>query len=105
MNAFVEVVSRKGANNGYASLDANGRVPSSQLPSSAFEYKGNWNANTNTPDIYPSYTGNSGDQYRVATGGTQNLGEGSTVFEELVILFSITVQLGIRLTTLNQLLQ
>ena len=26
-------------------------------------------------------TGNSGDQYRVATGGTQNLGEGSTVFE------------------------
>jgi len=80
-DAFVEVVSRKGANNGYASLDANGRVPSSQLPSSAFEYKGNWNANTNTPDIYPSYTGNSGDQYRVATGGTQNLGEGSTVFE------------------------
>ena len=80
-DTFVEVVSRKGANNGYASLDANGRVPSSQLPSSAFEYKGNWNANTNTPDIYPSYTGNSGDQYRVATGGTQDLGEGSTVFE------------------------
>jgi len=80
-NTFVEVVSRKGSANGYASLDANGRVPSSQLPSSAFEYKGEWNANTNTPDIYPSYTGNSGDQYRVATGGTQNLGNGSVTFE------------------------
>jgi len=80
-DTFVEVVSRKGQSNGYASLDANGRVPSSQLPSSAFEYKGEWNANTNTPDIYPSYTGNSGDQYRVATGGTQNLGNGSVTFE------------------------
>lgn len=80
-NTVVEVVSRKGSANGYASLDANGRVPASQLPSSAFEYKGEWNANTNSPDIYPSYTGNSGDQYRVATGGTQNLGNGSVTFE------------------------
>jgi len=77
---FVEVVSRKGASNGYASLDANGRVPSSQLPSSAFEYKGNWNASTNSPTLAAG-TGDAGDTYRVSVAGTQNLGNGSVTFD------------------------
>ena len=77
---YVEVVSRKGANNGYAALDANGRVPSSQLPSSAFEYLGNWDASTNTPTLAAG-TGTNGDMYRVATGGTQNLGNGSVAWD------------------------
>ena len=78
-DAFVEVVSRKGANNGYASLDANGKVPSSQLPSSAFEYKGNWNASTNTPTLADG-TGDAGDMYRVSVAGSQDLGNGTIDF-------------------------
>ncbi len=79
-DTFVEVVSRKGANNGYASLDANGRVPSSQLPSSAFEYKGNWNASTNTPTLADG-TGDAGDMYRVSVAGSQDLGNGTIDFQ------------------------
>lgn len=79
-DTFVEVVSRKGANNGYASLDANGRVPSSQLPSSAFEYKGNWNASTNNPTLADG-TGDSGDMYRVSVAGNQDLGSGTIDFQ------------------------
>jgi len=79
-DSFVEVVSRKGANNGYASLDANGRVPSSQLPSSAFEYKGNWNASTNTPTLADG-TGDAGDMYRVSVAGNQDLGSGTIDFQ------------------------
>ena len=79
-DTFVEVVSRKGANNGYASLDANGRVPSSQLPSSAFEYKGNWNASTNSPTLADG-TGDAGDMYRVSVAGSQDLGNGTIDFQ------------------------
>ena len=79
-DTFVEVVSRKGASNGYASLDANGRVPSSQLPSSAFEYKGNWDASTNTPTLADG-TGDAGDMYRVSVAGNQDLGSGTIDFQ------------------------
>jgi hypothetical protein len=79
-SSFVEIVSRKGASNGYASLDANGRVPSSQLPSSAFEYKGNWNASTNTPTLADG-TGDAGDMYRVSVAGNQDLGSGTIDFQ------------------------
>jgi hypothetical protein len=41
----------KGVANGVAALDANGRVPAAQLPFSATEYLGTWNATTNTPII------------------------------------------------------
>ena len=77
--ATVQFKSEKGANNGYASLDANGKVPTSQLPSSVFEYKGSWNAAANSPTLADG-TGDAGDAYRVATGGTQNLGSGSITF-------------------------
>ncbi|RWG66250.1 hypothetical protein, partial [Mesorhizobium sp.] len=46
--------SEKGNANGYASLDATGKVPAAQLPSTLFgslNYQGDWNANTNTPTI------------------------------------------------------
>ena len=77
--ATVQFKSEKGANNGYASLDANGKVPTSQLPSSVFEYKGAWNANTNTPTLADG-TGNAGDTYRTSVAGTQDLGSGSITF-------------------------
>lgn len=57
--------------NGVASLDGNGRIPYTQLPESAMEFKGTWNASTNTPTLV-SGTGDSGDFYVVSVGGTWN---------------------------------
>lgn len=72
--------SEKGQNNGYASLDAGGKIPASQLPSSVIEYKGTWNASTNTPTLADG-TGDPGDVYIVSVGGTQNLGSGNITFD------------------------
>jgi len=41
--------SAKNSANGYAGLDAGGKVLVSALPSSVMEFKGAWNANTNVP--------------------------------------------------------
>ena len=49
----------------------NGRVPYSQLPESAMEFKGTWNASTNTPTITQG-TGTNGDFYVVSVAGTWN---------------------------------
>jgi hypothetical protein len=68
-----------GAANGVATLDATGKVPSSQLPTLANSYKGTWNASTNTPTIADG-TGTAGDYYLVSVAGTQNLGSGSITF-------------------------
>lgn len=63
-------VSEKGAANGVASLDAGGKVPIAQLPSSIMEYKGVWDASTNSPTLADG-TGDVGDVYRVSVAGTQ----------------------------------
>ena len=65
--------SEKGAANGVATLDATGRVPYSQLPESAMEFKGEWNAYTNTPHLQDG-TGTNGDFYVCTVGGTVNFG-------------------------------
>jgi len=72
--------SQKGQANGYASLDGAGKVPIAQLPSSIMEYKGTWNASTNSPTLADG-TGDTGDVYRVSTAGTRNLGSGSITFD------------------------
>lgn len=72
--------SQKGQANGYASLDGAGKVPVAQLPSSIMEYKGTWNASTNSPSLADG-TGDTGDVYRVSTAGTRNLGSGSITFD------------------------
>ena len=77
--SVVQFKSQKGQANGYASLDGDGKVPASQLPATAFEYKGAWNANTNSPTLADG-SGDAGDVYRVATGGTVNLGSGDITF-------------------------
>ena len=77
--SVVQFKSEKGQANGYASLDGDGKVPASQLPATAFEYKGAWNANTNSPTLADG-SGDAGDVYRVATGGTVNLGSGDITF-------------------------
>ncbi|QXN74240.1 minor tail protein [Gordonia phage ObLaDi] len=74
-----ELASTKGQPNGYAALDAGGKVPISQLPSSIMEYKGVWNAATNTPTL-ANGSGDTGDVYRVTAAGTRNLGSGNIEF-------------------------
>lgn len=76
----VELVSNKGVANGYASLDASGRLPVSQLSLDAVEYKGAWNASTNTPALADG-VGNTGDFYTVSVGASRNLGSGAIDFQ------------------------
>jgi hypothetical protein len=71
--------SEKGNANGYASLDSGGKVPISQLPSSIMEYKGMWNAATNTPTL-ANGTGDTGDVYICNVAGTVNFGAGPLTF-------------------------
>ena len=71
--------SEKGVSNGYASLDSAGKVPIAQLPSSIMEYKGTWNASTNTPTL-ANGTGDTGDVYICNVAGTVNFGAGSLTF-------------------------
>ncbi len=71
--------SEKGANNGVATLDAGGKVPASQLPNSVMEFKGSWDASSNSPSLADG-VGNAGDVYRVGTSGTQDLGSGSVAY-------------------------
>lgn len=63
--------SEKGAASGYAPLDVNSKVPTANLPDSVVgqvEYKGTWNANTNTPTL-PSASGVKGNYYVVSVAG------------------------------------
>lgn len=82
--AEVEVTAQpldeKGQADGYASLDGGGKVPGAQLPNSIMEYKGVWDASTNTPTLADG-TGGAGDVYRVTVAGSQDLGSGSISFD------------------------
>lgn len=75
-NAVTTALSNK------ADLDANGRIPYSQLPESAMEYKGEWNANTNTPTLTDG-TGDVGDFYIVSVAGT-SLGQTFAVNDRVI---------------------
>lgn len=68
--------SSAGVAGGVATLDGTGRLPTSQLTLDAVQYKGAWNASTNSPTLADG-TGNTGDFYRVSVGATRNLGSGS----------------------------
>lgn len=78
LDAFVNFI---GKANGIATLDENGRIPYSQLPESAMEFKGTWDASNNTPTLVDG-TGDTGDFYVVSVAGTQNLGSGEIKFLE-----------------------
>jgi hypothetical protein len=60
-------------------LDSAGKVPIAQLPSSIMEYKGTWNAATNTPTL-ANGTGDTGDVYICNVAGTVNFGAGPITF-------------------------
>lgn len=72
-------LTQKGASNGVATLDAGGKVPVSQLPNSVMEYKGMWDASTNTPTL-ANGTGNAGDVYETSAAGTVDFGAGPISF-------------------------
>jgi hypothetical protein len=73
--------SEKDQPNGYAGLDGSGKILASVVPDSFLQYKGVWNASTNTPTLIDG-TGTQGDVYRVSVAGTQDLGSGSQVFAQ-----------------------
>ena len=64
---------------GIPQLDVNGKILVSQLPNSVMEYKGVWNAATNTPTL-ANGTGNQGDVYLCNVAGTVNFGAGAIAF-------------------------
>lgn len=72
--ALKQTASAKGQANGYAGLDATGKVPQAQLPVSGdLSYHGTWNASTNTPTIPAAATGNKGWYYKVSTAGSADI--------------------------------
>lgn len=65
--------SEKGAALGVATLDAGGKVPTSQIPLQGdLNYQGTWNASTNTPTLTSS-VGTQGYYYVVDVAGSTNL--------------------------------
>jgi hypothetical protein len=64
---------------GIPQLDVNGKILVSQLPNSVMEYKGTWNASTNTPTLVNG-TGNQGDVYLCNVAGTVDFGAGAIAF-------------------------
>lgn len=78
--ADARIEAQKATANGLATLDAGGKVPVAQLPSSVMQYKGVWDASTNTPTLVDG-TGDTGDVYRVTVAGSQDLGSGVLSFE------------------------
>ena len=68
--------------NGVATLGVDGRLTTSQIPSSlvgAIVFQGGWDAANNTPTLSDG-TGTTGYQYIVTIGGTRDLGHGSEVY-------------------------
>ena len=65
--------------NGIPQLDSSGKILVSQLPNSVMEFKGVWNAATNTPTL-ANGTGNAGDVWLCNVAGTVNFGSGPIVF-------------------------
>lgn len=74
-----EYTGNRGVALGYATLDAAGKIPYSQLPASLMSYVGTWSAATNTPTLADG-VGDTGDTYRVTASGTVNLGSGNIEF-------------------------
>lgn len=74
-------MSHLGTANGIASLDSTGRMPYAQLPQGAMTLEGDWDADTNTPELSDSAEGNvKGQYYNVSVAGTQNLGSGLVTY-------------------------
>jgi hypothetical protein len=60
-------IADKGQNNGYAGLDAGGKIPLSNLPNTLLVYKSVWSPVTNTPTLINNVVENAGFVY-IVTG-------------------------------------
>jgi len=65
---------------GVPKLDVNGKILVAQLPNSVMEYKGVWNAATNSPTLTNGGAFNEGDVYLCNVAGTVNFGAGPIAF-------------------------
>lgn len=75
VRADARITAQKGFANGLASLDATGKLETSQIPASligAANYQGAWNANTNSPAL-SNGSGAKGYYYVVTTAGSTSL--------------------------------
>ena len=72
------VIGATGQANGLATLDTTGRIPEDQITEDLIEYRGAWDASTNTPNLN-TVSRLKGDMYLVSVAGTRTLvdGEGS----------------------------
>jgi uncharacterized protein YdeI (BOF family) len=71
-----QALTQKSTANGYASLDATGKVPTGELPAAvlgAVIYQNTWNASTNTPAIPAASAANKGWYYRVSVAGSTSI--------------------------------
>jgi hypothetical protein len=80
-------LTQKAQANGVATLDATGKIPVGQIPSSlssAIVYKGGWNASTNTPALSATLPAGvqAGWEYAISTSGTRDIGSGSTSYAQ-----------------------
>ena len=78
--ADARITAQAGNANGLATLDGGGKVPASQLPLELMEFKGNWNASTDSPSLADTDTGAQGNTYRVSVAGTHDFGAGNITF-------------------------
>lgn len=69
---------------GIATLGADGKILAEQLPAAVMEYKGTWDASTNTPTLAngnpPNAPEDAGHLYKVSVGGTVDFGAGNITF-------------------------
>lgn len=74
-------VDEKGSVGGVATLNENGKVPSNQIDLQGLTLKGNWNADTNSPNL-TNGVGATNNYYIVSVAGSQDLGEGIVRYEQ-----------------------
>jgi len=69
--------SEKDANNGYCGLDAGGKVPAANLPSSVMDFQGSFDPATAT---FTDAGGNAGDVWLATAAGSYDAGSGSITY-------------------------
>lgn len=74
--------SEKGANNGVATLDAGGKIPVAQLPSSVMTYEGTFDASSTpaSPLLNGDGAADAGMVYLASVAGTYDFGAGGITF-------------------------
>lgn len=79
LNSTKQNLSEKAQPDGYAPLDSLAKLPVEFLPTEVVTAEGNWDADTNTPELVDG-TGDLGQFYVVFVAGTQDFGNGPQTF-------------------------